>query len=310
MSPNLKEAISRYGDMAYSSARATIDDDYEIKLANLRETLAVQGLIHSSVADRETARLYSEYVKEVVQARGDALIEAYELHGALDEEAEQAIIEDVSLLHEKLTGRLSDLASDEAARWIRRTGHSDPEYVVRAREFSRQVDRLSTPILNVIACQATKRRLLSKASVETASVTNIELHGDNPRVNIQSVDQSLNVVGPGKHDNAPISPLLAQRREMVAKWLGGMTPDEKEALRLLLVCGPLTDRQAISQLRTRGLAKDNPLAIFARIHNETGLLKRLSPPDKASRLLGYEGPYEIQEAFKGDLEDLLGPSGQ
>lgn len=109
-------------------------------------------------------------------------------------------------------------------------------------------------------------------------------------------------------DRAARSPFSAGRREMVAKWLNGMTPDEKEALRLLLVCGPLTDQQAISQLKGKGLAKDNPLAIFTRIHKETTLLNRLWPFDRTELQRGYEGPYDVRPDFKTDLEELLGPT--
>jgi hypothetical protein len=196
MSREIKEKVRKYADMAHASARASIDDDFEIKFANLREQLGVRGLSHSSVMDCESARLHADRVKVLVQARADALIEGFELYGTLDEEAGQAIIEDVSLLHQTITQAIAGTAKHESEMRARRTNSNDPGGMVRAQEFGREIDRLSTPILNAIACQIERRRLMpGDKKPEASSVTNVyHVYGHNPRWNVQSTDQSVNVV--------------------------------------------------------------------------------------------------------------------
>ena len=194
MDPDVQEKIRRYADTAYSSARANIDDEYEIRLANLRENLGHDGLAHSSVADRETSRLYSELVKALVKARADALLEAYETYGALGEEAGCLIVAEVTLLHATLVRRASDPSTDEPQRWISRI-YNELEFAPRAQEFSRQVGRLSTPILGTIACEVERRRVKVKEKAEPGGATNVyHVYGNNPRVNVHSTDQSVNVV--------------------------------------------------------------------------------------------------------------------
>src|SRR5713226_5953444 len=106
----LNEQVRKYANMAHDAARAEINNEFEIKLTNLRGQMGSKGLSQSSVMDRECARLYADRVKALVQARADALIEGFELYAKLDEEAARAIIEDVTRLHESMTEAIGGTA--------------------------------------------------------------------------------------------------------------------------------------------------------------------------------------------------------
>ena len=62
---DIPENVRKYADMAYASARVKIDEEGEIKLANVREQLAAKGLTYSSVMDREVAGVYAERVPQL-----------------------------------------------------------------------------------------------------------------------------------------------------------------------------------------------------------------------------------------------------
>lgn len=162
------DKIKKFADMAYASAQAKINSEYEIKIANMREDLGKRGLSSSSVMDREMARLHAERVMALVRANANALMEGYELYGTLDEEAAQEIIRDVTQLHGTVTTAIGGTAEWETAMRMRRTGENDLGAPARAREFAQQVDRLSTPVLNEIACEIERRRLMPKKNPNTA----------------------------------------------------------------------------------------------------------------------------------------------
>src|SRR5207247_347494 len=110
----------------------------------------------SSVVDRESARLYAEGINALVRARAEALMDGYELHARLNEDATRAIIQQVAILHEDLVAHLT--AEAKLGAWRSRGADAASQ----AREFGREVDRLSTPILSELACEIEKRRATPK----------------------------------------------------------------------------------------------------------------------------------------------------
>jgi hypothetical protein len=133
----------------------------------------------------EMAALYGENIKSLIQARLDSLIEGYELHGVpFDEQVQTCIIEDVSQLRSSL---------------IKHT-----EVAVRASPVDRgpiDVPRFIQMIeqqvggLNSIRTQIDRKRLMKKPEPTQSTVTNVyHVYGHNPRWNVNSSDQSVNVV--------------------------------------------------------------------------------------------------------------------
>lgn len=156
------ESVRKYADMAFAAKRDKIDHQSEIEFANLREQLAAKGLPHSSVTDRETARLHAERVNALVQSRADSLIEGYELHDSLDENAGKAVFEEVTKLRDETIASLSGAATDTAKMQAWRTRSSSPNAIAQAQEFGRLLDGLTAPILNEIGCEIERRRLMPR----------------------------------------------------------------------------------------------------------------------------------------------------
>ena len=99
----------------------------------------------------------------------------------------------------------------------------------------------------------------------------------------------------------------AETRTVVEEGLGKLNDAEKEAIRLLLIEGEMTDRRAIQVLKEKGALTDNPMYIFPRIASETGFVRRVSSAHPRERLLGYDGSWAVNPSLKPVLETYLFP---
>ena len=79
MEYRIPDTVLKYADMSYAAARDKIEEESEIALANVRAQVASKGFAHSSVMGREVADLKICRMKALLEARGNALIEGYEL---------------------------------------------------------------------------------------------------------------------------------------------------------------------------------------------------------------------------------------
>ncbi len=187
--------VSEFVGKAYGSALAKIKNQYDEKLANLKEQLAMKGLIHSSVMERESAKLSAEMVTALVQARADSAAEAYEMYGTLDNEATENIISDAREIHAQAVAALSGSAAHQAQNIAFRTGSDIYAAQLSGHNFAKELDRLSTPVLNEIACQLERRQHLTDHTSESGKATNVyHVYGHNPRWNFNSSDHSVNTV--------------------------------------------------------------------------------------------------------------------
>jgi hypothetical protein len=118
------------------------------------------------------------------------------------------------------------------------------------------------------------------------------------RVNLAPLSlQALNspVVNPLETDSGK---LAAQRYRSL--WTAG-----KAAVAYLLVCGAATEQQVFAALAPVGYS-DGEANVLARIDQATQLVQRVQQEDtKATRLLGYTGPYTVNPAFRAALEQLV-----
>jgi hypothetical protein len=195
ISTEAQEKIRAFVGKSYASAIVRLNSEYDAKVANLQEQLGMKGLSHSSVMDRELARLNAERVRALIQARADPAIEAYEMYGKLDQEAAESIISDVAELHATIVASLRGATVQQAHMKLRRTGGDEYAGLLGARNLVREVDRLSTPILNEIACQLERRQHMVARNSESGKTTNVyHVYGHNPHWNLNSVDSSVNTV--------------------------------------------------------------------------------------------------------------------
>jgi hypothetical protein len=175
----------QFAETAYNSVVETKARDLAQKSGEIRNKLAARGSVLSGQMSYEMAALYGEHIKSLTQARLDLLVEGYELHGVpFDEQVSTCIIEDVSQLRSSL---------------IKHT-----EVAVRASPIDRgpiDVPRFIQMVeqqiggLNSIRTQLDRKRLMKKPEPTQSTVTNVyHVYGHNPRWNVNSRDQSVNVV--------------------------------------------------------------------------------------------------------------------
>lgn len=170
MQYQIPDNVLKYAEMAYAAASGKIDDQYDVQVADLRQSLGTAGLAHSSVMDRESARLSAERISALVRARADALMDGYELHAKLDDVAAKATLEDISKLWENLTSDLVAKVTNRAKSDAWRTRTSGAAAIVQARDFGREVERLSAPVLNEVGCEIERRRVMPKLGLQTAAL--------------------------------------------------------------------------------------------------------------------------------------------
>lgn len=178
----LKKA-RQFADTAYAAALDTITRASQEKLVEAQGELATRGLLQSSVMARTTAQIYGAQVKASVQARLDGLLEGFELY---DVPIDDAL---VNRTVDELMG-LADTMIINAAQAAAKTGNITlpPDYFPQVVRTECGISRASVRV------QIERKKLMSKKK-EQPSVTNVyHIHGNNPRWNTNSTDNSVNVV--------------------------------------------------------------------------------------------------------------------
>ncbi|MGH9425683.1 MAG: toll/interleukin-1 receptor domain-containing protein, partial [Terriglobia bacterium] len=83
---------------------------------------------------------------------------------------------------------------------------------------------------------------------------------------------------------------------------------EKQALRQLFIFGgQASDRQIMTALSEKGVLPHGRVQVCYRIYNDTGFIQRIWPYHDNERVVGYEGPWQINPQFKDILEEFLFP---
>lgn len=189
----------RFADIAYSAARDDIQREFRKKLADARALLASRGLARSSAMNAETTNLHAEWLKAQLEARVNALLEGYGLHGIeLNETIAGRVIQDVESLAAQSLGGMTSSVKGQASLIAARTGMNAEPFRGAAAEFEREMERRKRSMIKEIKVQIERKRLRVKTQSvrpDTTTVTNIYyLHGHSSRVNVQSTDNSINVV--------------------------------------------------------------------------------------------------------------------
>jgi uncharacterized protein (TIGR02391 family) len=187
--PEIPETIQKYAEMAYGAARVRIDEEQVHKMADLRASLGVEGLSHSSVLDPRSARLSADRIAALVQAKAEALMEAYELHGKLDDDATKNIMADISALRLALTQAVTADATNQAKTEAWRTRSSSSGPITNAQEFGREVDRLSAPVVDEVGCGIQRRRTLPRKRAAVRPAGAYSHHPEIQRVSGQLFEE-------------------------------------------------------------------------------------------------------------------------
>jgi hypothetical protein len=150
-------------------------------LVAVRAQLAARGLGRSGPMQQAVGDNHADRIKQMIQARVDTLIDGFELYGVpITGELTNYIIREANQVHSAATSSVNNLVSAGDMRAGTIAAHI--------------VSRVNVSIPS-IRCQIEERRVKPKMTPQPPSVTNVyHLSGHNSRVNVQSSDQSVNVV--------------------------------------------------------------------------------------------------------------------
>ena len=144
MDDQLKRKITEYVNVAYAAALHNRSQVTASKIAETTARLAQQGVILSGRTVNEIAKIQGDHINTVVQARADALLDAYELYGA---EIDGEILAEVKSLRATLVGHIA--ASNSGL----------PPGVPALQLFQPLLETNTGAIVNTISCQIEQRKV-------------------------------------------------------------------------------------------------------------------------------------------------------
>jgi len=176
-----------YANNRYATAVSDIVSQTQDDLKRARTRAAVRAGL-GAIADRfianTVAKIYAKQVQDMMQAMLSALLDGYELYGV-------EITDEIR--NEIITVVIGVRAN--AVENLKRTGFMIfPE---QPRYLEQSLESIGVPT-GKIFCQIEERRVKMKREKEKQGDTNVNVRGDNARVNVGGIDQSVNVVTTSK----------------------------------------------------------------------------------------------------------------
>jgi hypothetical protein len=179
------EAIRKARQLAQNSYAAQSNDilrERQHDLAKMRNQLAARGVAMSGEIVAETARITGERIRALTQARIDAILEGYELHGVvIDDQMAIELCDD--LMHE-----------------INNMVHSAKKHVFpgvptsAAALYPQLLDQNVGLSAAWVKTQIDRRRLMPKKNEVSTAINVYHVQGSNNRWLTNSQDYSVNVV--------------------------------------------------------------------------------------------------------------------
>ena len=148
MDDHLKQRITEYVNTAYAAVSHTSSQQVASRIAETKARLAQQGVILSGRTLHDIAKIQGDHINTVVQARADALLDAYELYGA---EIDDDILAEVKSLRATLVGQIG--ASKNSGL---------PPGVPALQMFQPLLETNTGAIVNTISCQIEQRKVVPK----------------------------------------------------------------------------------------------------------------------------------------------------
>jgi pyrimidine deaminase RibD-like protein len=147
MDEQLRRRITEYVSKAYAAELHKSSQLAAKKIAETKARLAQQGIILSGRTVHEIAEIQGDHINTVVQARADALLDAYELYGA---EIGDEILAEATSLRSTLIGQIGLVNSGL------------PPGAPSSDRFLPMLDTNTGAILNTISCQIEQRKVVPK----------------------------------------------------------------------------------------------------------------------------------------------------
>ena len=181
------EKARQFARTRYTGETENIVRDHERKIAQMREHLAARGMIMSGAMISETARIHGEQIKAIIETRLDAILEGYELYCvAIDDHMAINICDDL------IQGMNQLVYNCKCPSF----GGSAPSGL--ESEYPRMVAQAVGLSANLVKTKIDRRRLMTKK--ESSPTTTYYVQGENARVNVNSTDNSVNVVMESKEE--------------------------------------------------------------------------------------------------------------
>jgi hypothetical protein len=184
------EAIQKARQFArtrYTGEIENIVRDHQRKIAQMRSQLAARGTPQSSIMINENARIDGEQIKAMIGARLDAILEGHALYGiAIDDQMA------INICDEVIQG-MNQLVYNCKCPSFGGSAQSGLE-----SQYPRIVAQAVGLSANLVKTEIDRRRLMTKK--ESSPITNYYVQGENARVNVNSTDNSVNVVMESKEE--------------------------------------------------------------------------------------------------------------
>ena len=173
----------QFADTAYAAAANETSAKIQKKRSELRNRMAAGGSVLSSGMSRGSAELIGQHIDLLLQARLDGLLEGYDLyHVPIDDELAAETIREIIELKELKVKQAGDTISKVDA------GPVTPEI------FGQLVAAECHTCPASVRLQVERRRLRPSTKPGANVTITYHLSGNNPRVNFNSTDNSINSV--------------------------------------------------------------------------------------------------------------------
>jgi hypothetical protein len=181
--PDQNQAIQKARQFARTRYAGEIDQiikQHRRMFGEMRAHLASRGLAVSGAMVSETARIHGEQIKALTLAQLDALLEGYELNGVtIDDQMAVDICDEIihnmnNLIHSSQNAPVAGMP-----------GGTEQLY----RQLLAQAVGVNAAFVKT---QIDRRRLMPKRTEGPITIYNVQ--GDNARWNLNSTDQSANIV--------------------------------------------------------------------------------------------------------------------
>lgn len=201
MTMDQNQAIQKARQFArtrYTGELENIVREHELKKVQMREQMASHGMIMSGNMIQQNAWIDAAQVKAITESRLHALLEGYELY-KIEIDDQMAI----NLCDELTQGMKQLIFNCKCPTWGGQPTGLEAQY-------PRMVEQAVGLSANLIKTEIDRRRLTLKKNEGATTIYSVQ--GDNARLNVNSNDNSVNVV----NTNSPEEFFTAMRARIEA----------------------------------------------------------------------------------------------
>ena len=182
MDPNQAiEKARQFARTRYNGELENIVREHEQKKVEMRAQMAAHGMIMSGNMIHQNAQIDASQVRAIIESRLDALLEGHELYEvAIDDQMA------VNLCDEVIQGMNQLIYNCKCPTF----GGSAPTGL--ESQYPKMVAQAVGLSANLVKTQIDRRRLMAKKNEGPTTIYSVQ--GDNARLNVNSNDNSVNII--------------------------------------------------------------------------------------------------------------------